>query len=34
MWQDIEEENIRDNHFWLSNDRQKWFDELEAKYRG
>ena len=32
MWIEIEEEIKRDNHFYLSNDRQNWFDELEAKY--
>ena len=32
MWIEIEEEIKRDNHFYLGNDRQKWFDELEAKF--
>lgn len=32
MWIGIEEEIKIDNHFWLSNDRQMWFNELEAEY--
>ena len=33
IWKKIEEEIKRENHFYLGNDRQKWFDKLEAKYR-
>jgi hypothetical protein len=32
MWIDIEKEIKAGNGFFLGNDRQKWFDELEAEY--
>jgi len=33
MWIDIEKEIKAGNGFFLGNDRQKWFDELEAEYK-
>ena len=32
MWIDIEKEIKAGNGFYLGNDRQKWFDELETEY--
>jgi hypothetical protein len=32
MWLKIEDEIKRVKGFWLGQDRQKWFDELEAEY--
>ena len=32
MWLEIEKEIKERNGFFLGNDRQKWFDELEAEY--
>ncbi|MGQ9460381.1 MAG: hypothetical protein ACUVRA_04025 [Candidatus Bathyarchaeaceae archaeon] len=32
MWLDIEKEIKEKNGFYLSKNRQEWFDELEAEY--